>query len=84
MIYDETPMGITRLGNYLITKETDNTFTLSPLLGLPIKHWLEEEIVCTNIRDAERIATIFTTEEELTEAIRHMAIRRGKEKEDSK
>ena len=76
MEYKRTPMGTTRVGNYLVTPQ-HNKFSLIPLMGL--KCWLEGEIICDTMEDAERIATVFTSQDELTIAIRQMMIRRAQD-----
>jgi len=74
--YQETSAGITRVGNYLISMTSEGKASLTPLLGLKKNTtWLEGEIICTDPRDAERIALVFTTQDDLFHGNREMMIR---------
>jgi len=74
--YQETSVGITRIGNYLISMTSEGKASLTPLLHLKKNTtWLEGEIICANPLDAQRIALVFTTQDDLFHGNREMMIR---------
>jgi hypothetical protein len=74
--YQETSAGITRVGNYLISMTSEGKASLTPLLGIKnTTTWLEGEVICNNKLDAERIALVFTTQDDLFHGNREMMIR---------
>jgi hypothetical protein len=77
MEYKETQLGITRIGNYLMSERSDGLFSLTPI-GQDNECWLTGEILCSQA-DAERIATVFTSQDVLTIGVREMMKRRAQE-----
>jgi len=73
MEYNETPAGITRIGNYLISQVNEKQYSLTPI-GQQNECWLTGEILCSQ-DDAERIAIVFTSQDMLTVAVRQRMIR---------
>ena len=78
--YKDNGIGIIRLGNYLISKTDEGSYSLTSMYGQDLnKTWLEGEVICANHKDAERIALVFTAQDELTFGIRDMMKRRVEE-----
>jgi hypothetical protein len=77
MEYKETPVGITRIGNYLLSQTKEGLTSLTPI-GQNNECWLTGEILCSQA-DAERIAVVFTSQDMLTIGVRDMFKRRAQE-----
>ena len=80
MEYNETPAGITKIGNYLVSQVNEKQYSLTPA-GQQNECWLTGEILCSQ-EDAERIAIVFTSQDILTIAVRQRMIRKLKKLED--
>ena len=81
MEYNETAVGITRIGNYLVSQVNEKQYSLTPV-GKQNECWLTGEILCSK-EDAERIAMVFTSQDILTIAIRQTMIRKLKKLENA-
>jgi hypothetical protein len=78
--YQEISAGVTQLGNYRISETTQGEFSLTPAFPLPKNTtWLEAEVICASYADAERIAIVFTSQDELNSGVREMLRNRAQE-----